>query len=341
MSKEALPTTFIPGPEDSVTCRICQRACNLTDGAVGYCSGYKAEDGTLIDLTYGKITTAQVTELGWAPVSEFADPEDEILSVGSRGCNFRCNHCINYTHAFARHDERDSTFVSPASLVEYANLMSCKGIAANFNEGLLALAYWKDIFQLAKEHNLYTIAVTNGYATPEALDEICPYLDVYRCDIKALHENTMSSQGNRGIRPEGVLESLLHVKHNFPNTHIETVTMISPGINDHPQELHKIAGWIHDNLGPDTPWHISPMDPVETTRRVPPPDYVESAQLNQSDRYTGFSISFDDSGAFLQVGNSDLLSITPSAVPHEFLEEISHIGHDAGLTRVIIKTDGH
>lgn len=342
MLREAIPSTFFTSQEaNRVTCNVCQRSCELTEGGIGFCSGYQARNGTLIDLTYGKVTTAQVTELGWAPVSDYAHTSDEILSVGSRGCNLRCNHCINYTHAFARHDKENGTVVSPTSLVEYANLMGCKGIAANFNEGLLAVAFWKDIFEEAHRQNLYTVAVTNGYASRQALDVICPHLDVYRCDIKAIEADTMRRQGNQDIDPQGVLDSLTYVKEHYPTTHIETVTMISPGVNDSPEEIQKIARWICDNLGADTPWHISPMDPIQTSKTVPSPAYIKPNELMNDSTYTGVSITFDDSGAFLQVGSNDLISLTTSAVPTDLLEKIAAIGRKSGLRNVIIKTDGH
>ncbi|HRN71007.1 MAG TPA: radical SAM protein [Candidatus Woesebacteria bacterium] len=338
--REALSSTYLEH-DHGIICKVCQRECNLAEGATGFCSGYKVENQTLIDPTYGKTTTVQVTELGWAPVSAFAKPSDKILSVGNRGCNFRCDHCINYTHAFARHDEKDNAFISPDTLIEYAHLMSCQGIAANFNEGLLALSYWKDIFKLAKENSLYTVAVTNGYATSQALDEICPYLDVYRSDIKALSNTSMKKQGNYGINPQGILNSLLHVKNNYPQTHIETVTMISPGINNSKEELEQIANWIYTNLGANTPWHISPMDHIQTQKQVTPPDYLKSDQLVNYSTYTGFSISFNDTGAFLQVGDNDLLSYSPSLFLTDTLEQIAQIGKSVGLTNVITKTDGH
>ena len=34
-------------------------------------------------------------------------------------------------------------------------------------------------------------------------------------------------------------------------------TLLIPGINDSPAELREIAGFIRDELGPETPWHIS------------------------------------------------------------------------------------
>ena len=48
--------------------------------------------------------------------------------------------------------------------------------------------YTLDSAKLAKQNNLYTVYVTNGYATPEALDTIGPYLDAWRVDIKGFSD---------------------------------------------------------------------------------------------------------------------------------------------------------
>ena len=64
----------------------------------------------------------------------------------------------------------------------------CQGIAWTYNEPAIWLNYALDCAHLAKQQGLYTVYVTNGYATPEALDAIGPYLDVYRVDVKSFSD---------------------------------------------------------------------------------------------------------------------------------------------------------
>jgi pyruvate formate lyase activating enzyme len=42
---------------------------------------------------------------------------------------------------------------------------------------------------------------------------------------------------------------------------LEVTTLIVPGINDDPGELQEIAKFIVNDLGPDTPWHLSRFHP--------------------------------------------------------------------------------
>ena len=61
--------------------------------------------------------------------------------------------------------------------------------------------------------------------------------------------------------------------------HVECVTNVVPTINDSEDELRSIATWIAQELGPDTPWHITrfvpylefadvPMTPLDTLERA-------------------------------------------------------------------------
>jgi pyruvate formate lyase activating enzyme len=48
--------------------------------------------------------------------------------------------------------------------------------------------YTLDSAKLAKANGLYTVYVTNGYTSLEALDTIGPYLDAWRVDVKGFSD---------------------------------------------------------------------------------------------------------------------------------------------------------
>ena len=53
---------------------------------------------------------------------------------------------------------------------------------------------------------------------------------------------------------------------------VEVTTLIIPGLNDDPVELGDLAAFIVDELGPETPWHISRFHPTyRLTDRPPTP----------------------------------------------------------------------
>ena len=119
--------------------------------------------------------------------------------------------------------------------------------------------YTLDCARLAKRQGLYTVYVTNGYLSPEALDTIGPYLDAWRVDIKgftdALYQNLAKIRSWRGI-----LEVAERAKHKW-NMHVEVVTNVIPTMNDDDAQLEGIARWINDKLGEMTPWHVTRFHP--------------------------------------------------------------------------------
>jgi len=61
--------------------------------------------------------------------------------------------------------------------------------------------------------------------------------------------------------------------------HVETRTNVIPGKNDDPDELKCIAEWIRDNLGEESPWHVTKFFPAYQLSHVPetPHEIIESA----------------------------------------------------------------
>jgi pyruvate formate lyase activating enzyme len=183
------------------------------------------------------------------------------MSFGSIGCNFRCKHCQNWQISTAGRDSAEYICqkISPERAVEMAKQYDCSGIAWTYNEPGIWLGYTLDTAKLAKQNGLYTVYVTNGYSTPEALDAIGPYLDAWRVDIKGFSDSLYRTLS--GVpRWERILEVTERAKNNW-NMHIEVVTNIVPALNDDDAQLEGIAGWICEKLGELTPWHVTRFYP--------------------------------------------------------------------------------
>jgi len=115
--------------------------------------------------------------------------------------------------------------------------------------------------------------VTNGHITPEALDQLGPYMDVFRVDLKGWDKATYRRLANVPD-PEPVREATVRAKNKW-GMHVEVVTNIVPTVNDDDEQLRKIAEWIVAELGPDTPWHV--------TRFIP---YLELSDLEPTPTVT-------------------------------------------------------
>ena len=133
----------------------------------------------------------------------------------------------------------------------------CRSIAWTYNEPTIWHEYAKDMGRLAKVQDLKTVYVTNGYITEEALKDISPVLDAFRVDIKSFSDSFYRSVCSARLEP--VLESTVIAKEC--GMHIETVTLIIPGMNDSPDEIRALIRWVVENIGPETPMHFTGFYP--------------------------------------------------------------------------------
>jgi pyruvate formate lyase activating enzyme len=264
---EALLYQKLPG--NKVRCGVCQRRCLIAEGKTGYCQTRINHQGKLYSSIYGVVSSLNNDPIEKKPVFHFY-PGSSCLSLGSFGCNFRCLFCQNWEISWAdgvRESER-SQRLAPAQVVALAQKYQSAGIALTYNEPAIWLEYALEVFKLAKTKKLYTVWVTNGYATPEALDIIAPYLDVYRVDLKSFADK-FYQQLIKVPKAEPIFRTTKYLHDRYPQIHIECVTNIIPGWNDNPQMLKKIAAWIKNNLGPKTPWHLTRFFPCAELTNVP------------------------------------------------------------------------
>jgi len=264
MKREAL--LYDKLSESRVQCRTCLRRCVIPEGKAGWCRTRINEEGNLYTLIYGEVSSLSVNPIEKKPVFHFL-PGSRWLSLGSVGCNFRCPGCQNWEIAHWKETGPMGTFyLSPQEQVKMALARGCLGLSWTFNEPTLWFEYTLDSARIAKEAGLFTNYVTNGFITVEAFDLLAPFVDVYRVDIKGFSAITYRKVANT---PD--FKPLLRTveKAGREGIHVELVTNIIPGWNDDTRELAALAAWIRDDLGPDTPWHITRFFPHCKLTRVP------------------------------------------------------------------------
>jgi pyruvate formate lyase activating enzyme len=256
MKKEAILYEKLKNKK--VKCNVCQRRCVIPEGKTGWCMTRVNEGGTLYSLIYGEVSSISVNPIEKKPVFHFY-PGSRWLSLGSLGCNFRCPGCQNWQIAHWKGGGTEEVeYISPEKEINLAVEHGCFGISWTFNEPTIWLEYTIDSAKLAKAQGLYTNYVTNGFITVEAFDMLSPFLDVWRVDIKGFSDETYHRVGYiKGFR--GILEITERAKKY--GMHVEVVTNVTPGFNDSDEELRGIASWIKNNLGPETPWHVTRFYP--------------------------------------------------------------------------------
>lgn len=257
------------GEDGTVQCRVCPRRCVIAPGKSGACRARLNREGTLYTLIYERVCSVAADPIEKKPLYHFF-PGSTVLSLGSVGCNFTCRHCQNWqiAHADATTVARDLRALPVRNLPVLADHNGCAGVAWTYNEPTIWLEYILDGAQVAHEHGLYTVMVTNGYITDEGLDVLGPHVDAYRVDVKGFSADAYYELCRiKDYTP--VLRAAVRARREF-DCHVEVVTNVIPTLNDDEATLRDIARWIGDELGPETPWHVTRFMPYLELAHLPP-----------------------------------------------------------------------
>ena len=255
--------------DSAVRCHVCQWRCVIRPQKFGLCQVRQNIDGVLHILNYAEVSSVAVDPIEKKPLFHF-HPTSLVFSLGGWGCNFHCKHCQNWQISCRApwEERRGSQQVSPEDSIGLTKRYGCEGIAWTYNEPGIWLEYTLDGAKLAKAEGLYTVYVTNGYSTPEALDAIGPYLDAWRVDVKGFSDS-FYRQLAKVSRWRGILEVAERAQEKW-GMHVEVVTNIIPTMNDDDAQLEAIATWIRDRLGELTPWHVTRFYPQHELQHIPP-----------------------------------------------------------------------
>jgi len=238
-----------------VECLLCAHRCSLGEGAIGICVVNQNIDGELKNLVYGYPVSLNVDPIEKKPLYHFL-PGSRSLSLGTVGCNFKCQFCQNWTisQEYTINKER---YLSPEHVVELAIKESCHSISYTYNEPTILYPYARDIAKLAKERGLKNVFVSNGFQSDEVMDDMVDYIDAVNIDLKSFSEVFYKTIG-------GDLNTVLKNLKTFLNSKIwlEITTLLIPNLNDSPTEIAKIANFIAKELEANIPWHISAFHPA-------------------------------------------------------------------------------
>jgi pyruvate formate lyase activating enzyme len=231
----------------------------IAPGKQGICHVRENRDGSLEALTYGQAISRNVDPIEKKPLYHY-HPGSVSYSIATAGCNFRCPWCQNWEIAQAPAEGRDYPVrdSDPEAIVSEAVRTGCRSIAYTYTEPTVYFEYALDIARLARRTGIGNVFVTNGYMSAEALGMLRGVLDAANVDLKAFKDDTYKTYIGARLHP--VLDSLQTMKQN--GVWVEVTTLVIPGINDSPEELQDIAGFICDELGAQTPWHVSRFHPT-------------------------------------------------------------------------------
>lgn len=250
----------------TVRCKLCRHHCVIGDGKRGICGVRENKDGTLYTLVYALPCSYHADPIEKKPLFHFY-PGSRAFSIATAGCNFQCLHCQNHDisqmprEAQRIYGER----MEPSEVVKLAEQSDCRSISYTYTEPTIFYEYALDIARLAKEKGIANNFVTNGYIEDEPLTTIRPYLDAANIDLKGFNESFYRKICKAEL--SAVLDTIRSYKRL--GIWIELTTLIIPGHNDGDEEFRSIARFIRDELGPETPWHVSAFYPTYKLQEPP------------------------------------------------------------------------
>ena len=260
-------------PNEKVVCKVCKRCCFISPGQVGFCKTRKNIEGKLYTLEYGLASSIGIDPIEKKPFFHFW-PGSRTLTMGSWSCTFLCPWCQNYDISKAEPNIEQSTLFTPEQFVQLVLENSCQGTSMSYSEPTTFLEFSIDVFKLAKKKKLYNTFVTNGYFSSESLEFLIKNgCDAFNIDIKGDKE---AVKKYCGADVDLIWQNIVDAKKK--KAWVEITTLIIPKVNDDDKSLKNIAKRLHDEVGDDTPWHVSgyypcykftnPSTPVETLEKA-------------------------------------------------------------------------
>jgi pyruvate formate lyase activating enzyme len=193
-----------------IQCDVCPRYCRLNEGQRGLCFVRGRQDDRIVLTTYGRSSGFCIDPIEKKPLNHYL-PGSPVLSFGTAGCNLTCKFCQNWDISKARELDRLQDAASPEDIVEAATATGSRSIAYTYNDPVVFLEYAVDVAKLARWRGIKNVAVTAGYISAAARDELYTFMDAANVDLKAFTEEFYKRlcTGHLGA----VLETLEYLKY--------------------------------------------------------------------------------------------------------------------------------
>jgi len=201
---------------ERLRCLACARRCVIGSGRSGYCHVRTNAGGVLALRNYGRVVTAHVDTIEKKPAYHFR-PGSKLLSIGTVGCNWSCDFCIN--SSISQTCKIRGECLAPEDVIHLAEQYGCQGIAYTYNEPLVFIEFARDTGTLAHQAGLFNVVVSNGYGTPEAISALSEFADCVVVGLKASASPSFLKK-HAGVRsPEPIFETMrsLHRKNRSPH----------------------------------------------------------------------------------------------------------------------------
>jgi pyruvate formate lyase activating enzyme len=245
-----------PLGDGRIQCLACGHRCKIPEGRRGVCRVRFVREATLFRPA-GYVAGAACDPIEKKPFFH-AYPGRDALTFGMLGCDLHCPYCQNWITSQALRDEEAVSPPRPArpgDLVRAALVNGARAVISSYNEPLITSDWAVEVFRVARAERLACGFVSNGNATPEVLEFLRPWVDLFKVDLKGFREDSYRRLGGRLAN---VLDTIRRVKGM--GFWLEVVTLVVPGFNDGEEELRDMAEFLA-GVDPSIPWHLTAFHP--------------------------------------------------------------------------------
>jgi pyruvate formate lyase activating enzyme len=250
----------------AVACELCPRRCVIPEGGAGDCRIRVNLGGKLRATTYGRPSAIHIDPMEKKPLFHF-HPGTSVFSIATAGCNLHCLNCQNWQLSQRGGEEMEQIYrADPPEVVKAAKEQGCKSLAYTYSDPVVFYEYVYDTSEIARREGLNNTYHTAGYINPKPLRRLCKLLDASNTDLKAFDDGFYRRVTGATLQP--VLDALVTLREE--GVWLEVTNLLIPTLNDDLAMIRRMATWMRDELGADTPLHLSRFQPQYRMRNLPP-----------------------------------------------------------------------
>lgn len=239
---------------NKIQCGICPHNCLLNIGKTGICGVMSNQGGTIKNMAYGLLSAINTDPVEKKPLYHFY-PGSQIMSIGSYGCNFKCNFCqnwqisqINYNN-INNHKAFTVNQIANMAVNDNNNI----GLAYTYNEPTVWFNFMHELAIKMQITGKKNVMVTNGFINPKPLAILLDYIDAFNVDLKAFDNNFYNTLVGGQLQP--VINTLKTIAKS--NCHLEITYLVIPGKNDNTDTFTDMVNFIANELGTNIVLHLS------------------------------------------------------------------------------------
>ncbi len=265
-SRSETPARFYTKLSDRIVqCELCFRRCLLEDKDIGYCEIRVNRGGNLFTMGYGNPGALNIDPIEKKPFYHVL-PGTNSFSIACVGCNIDCKFCQNWQIAQAKPGDLRTREMAPGDIVSEAEKNKCRTIAYTYSEPTVWAEYVMDCADESNKKSIYSLVVSNGTWSSQALDELLTKIKAIKIDFKSIEPAYYRDICNGELQP--VLDTILRIKKS--GVWLELVNLVIPTLNDSDTHFIKMARWIKSHIGTDVPLHFTRFHPMYRLTHLPP-----------------------------------------------------------------------